>query len=33
VLSNTVIMYVRRFIVVLISLSPETEYSNVFGDY
>lgn len=33
VFNNTVILYVRRFIVVLISLSQETEYLNVFGDY
>ena len=33
VFNNTVILYVRRFIVVLISLSQETEYLNAFGDY
>lgn len=33
VFNNTVILYVRRFIVVLISLSQEKEYLNAFGDY
>lgn len=33
VFNNTVILYVRRFIVVLISLSQKIEDLNVFGDY